>query len=123
MEAARFVDVLQQLLASGAARLIHRGEDRAGDDVVGWHAPDGGAYLLPDLARRAVEQALGGDGLNRVSNDALYGQLEELGYLGEHAAGRRTKMIRVSERQTARALHLTATALGAGDDEPGNVSA
>jgi hypothetical protein len=117
VEAARFIDALQQLLASGACRLVARGERGGdGDDVIGWHAPDGGAYLLPDLARRAVEGALGGDGLNRVSKEALYGQLEELGLIGSQDAGRRTKMVRAGGGRSVRVLHLTPAAIGAPTD-------
>jgi hypothetical protein len=116
VEAARFVDVLQQLLASGACRLARRGEDREGEDVIGWHAPDGGAYLLPDLARRAVEVALGGEGLNRVSNEALYGQLEEMGLIGSRDPGRRTKMVRTGSGRSVRVLHLTPAGAGAPED-------
>jgi hypothetical protein len=117
VEAARFVDVLQQLLAGGACRLADRGRAREGEDVIGWRAPDGGAYLLPDLARRAVETALGGDGLNRVSNEALYGQLEELGLLGEREAGRRTKSVRAANGRTVRVIHLLPTALNEESDQ------
>ncbi len=112
VEAARFGEVLQQLLASGACRLVERGGSREGEDVIGWRAPDGGAYLLPDLARRAVEVALGGEGLNRVSNEALYGQLEEMGYLGTKDAGRRTKALRLEGGRSVRVLHLASSALG-----------
>jgi hypothetical protein len=39
----------------------------AQDGVIGWHAADGGADLLPDLSRSAVEGVPGMEGLNRVS--------------------------------------------------------
>lgn len=126
VEAARFVEVLRQLLASGACRLLERGESSGEQEapeptaparntdrgqVIGWHAPDGGAYLMPDIARRAVEGVLGPDGLNRISMEALYAQLDELGFLGERGQGRRTKNIFLGGRRTARVLHLTAAAL------------
>ncbi len=125
VEAARFADVLQQLLAAGQCRLAERGEERDGDGkwrdgVIGWHAPDGGAYLLPEIARRAVEGVLGPEGLNRISQEALYGQLDELGYVGERAAGRRTKTFRAGANRPVRVLHLAAAAILAEDMDESN---
>ena len=134
LEGVRFLEVLRQLLAGGECVLLHRRDAAIGREVaahaaayaaayaggnpvvVGWHAPEGGAYLLPDLARREVERVLGGDGLNRISLDALYAQLDALGYVGGHEEGRRTKKVRVGAA-TVRVLHLTGRALAvpAGD--------
>lgn len=51
-------------LGGGACRLLEKGETRGerpaekNVEVIGWHAPDDGAYLLPEIARRAVEGVL-----------------------------------------------------------------
>jgi hypothetical protein len=78
--------------------------------VIGWQAEDGGAYLTPALARAAVEGVLGADGLNSISNQALYSQLASLGLLASQDADRRTKKLRAGPL-TGNVLHLTAAAL------------
>jgi hypothetical protein len=86
--------------------------------MIGWEAEDGGAYLMPALARAAVEAVLGADGLNGISSQALYSQLESLGLLATHDTDRRTKKLRAGPL-TDNVLHLTAAALRPdGEDTP-----
>ena len=81
--------------------------------MIGWLDADGSSYLIPGMVRAAVEALIGRDGLGGLSNEALAGQLEALGYLASHDPGRRTKIVRVGAG-TQRLLHLTAAALSAG---------
>jgi len=114
LEATRFLDALRGLLATGRCVLVPRGQEAAAAPeplrVIGWQAEDGGAYLTPALARAAVEGVLGADGLNSISNQALYSQLASLGLLASQDADRRTKKLRTGPL-TGNVLHLTAAAL------------
>ncbi len=126
LEAARFLQVLSELLASGECvvghrdkalrpELVHGGDHRT---LVGWAAPDGGTYLLPDIALRETARVRGAEWLNGISNEALYAQLEGMGHLASHDAGRRTKLVRVAGTRT-RVLHLTRLTLAdAAEDAP-----
>jgi hypothetical protein len=123
LEAVRFLDALRGLLATGRCVLLPRGRHPAAEPdpgrVIGWTAEDGGAYLLPALARAAAEAVLGADGLNGISNQALYSQLASLGLLADHDADRHTRKLR-SGASTDNVLHLTPAALrltGEGEGE------
>jgi hypothetical protein len=119
LEAIRFLDALRGLLATGRCVLVPRGQEHGTtpDRMIGWAAEDGGAYLLPALARTAVEAVLGADGLNGISSQALYSQLASLGLLATHDADRRTKKQRAG-LLTDNVLHLTAAALRQDGKEP-----
>jgi hypothetical protein len=112
LEAIRFLDALRGLLATGRCVLVPRGQEHGTtpERMIGWAAEDGGVYLLPTLARAAVEAVLGVDGLNGISSQALYSQLASLGLLATHDADRRTKKQRAG-LLTDNVLHLTAAAL------------
>jgi hypothetical protein len=105
------------LLVTGRCVLAPRGEEAAvaaePGRVIGWTAEDGSAYLLPALARTAAETVLGADGLNGISNQALYSQLASLGVLADHEAGRHTAKLR-SGVLTGNVLHLAPAAAAAG---------
>jgi hypothetical protein len=118
LEAIRFLDALRGLLVSGRCVLVPRGEEAtvAPERVIGWQAEDGSAYLAPALARAAAEAVLGDDGLNGISNQALYSQLASLGLLASQDADRRTKKLRAGPL-TGNVLHLTAAALQEAGDE------
>jgi hypothetical protein len=120
LQATRFLDVLHELLSVGKYVLAPRGKGDAwqGDRMLGWVDADGSVYLVPDLARAAVEQVLGRDGLHRVSNETLANQLDGLGVLAGKDKGRATRTVRIGGGKQ-RVLHLTAAALGTGGPEPG----
>lgn len=113
LEAVRFLDALRGLLATGRCVLLPRGRLPAAEGdpgrVIGWTDKDG-TYLLPALARAAVEMVLGADGLNGISNQALYSQLASLGLLADHDADRHTRKLRAGVG-TDNVLHLVAAAL------------
>jgi Domain of unknown function (DUF3854) len=119
VEAQRFLVVLRELLGSGRVRLLRKGTSIHPDDkdrtpVVGWKDEDDSVYLLPIVARHAVDQALGGDGLGGVSSLSLYRQLGELKMLASYDRGRETKKLKhdgISENT----LHLKSQAFS---DEP-----
>lgn len=131
LEAVRYLDALRELLNSGRAVLLPRGESLEGsgryillpkgddsleretvdrDQIIGWRDDRGSAYLLPTVARQAVERLIGTGNLGGLSDKALYAQLESLGAIASHDPGRQTKVLRLGKR-TVRTLHLTAEAL------------
>lgn len=82
-EAMQFIGMLRDMLTTGQAVLIERGNRPGldGDRMVGWKSEDGGAYLLTKLARALMERHFGKDCLNQISERTMYSQLEELKYL------------------------------------------
>jgi len=124
LEAIRFLDALRGLLAAGRCVLVPRGQEAPAtpERVIGWEAEDGSAYLTPALARAAVDAVLGADGLNGISNQALYRQMESLGWLASHDTDRRTRKLRAGPL-TGNVLHLTAAALrGTGEESAEEIS-
>lgn len=108
IEAERFIAALRELLASG--RYVLRGlNDELGLMGLGWMNGDGSAYLMPVIARRAVEDLLGRDDLNGISNNALYAQLRERGYL--IPAAEKTTVTKRLAGGVKRVLHLTHRAI------------
>ena len=114
-EGVRFIESLRELLGTRRALLqcdLTDGDAqlRAGtvtreaiektpqlaDRVIGFMA-DGLIYLLPDMARRAVD-GLAPDKLNNISNASLYGQLADLGIVGKAKDGRHTATRRWDDR-------------------------
>jgi hypothetical protein len=116
LEATRFLEALRGLLATGRCCLVPRdsGALPRGERVIGWADGAGGAYLEPALARHAVEEVLGGDGLGRISSAALYAQLDALGLIASHDPGRLTRKLRAGP-VTTNTLHLAAAALAPAD--------
>jgi hypothetical protein len=78
--------------------------------TLGWECPDGGIYLLPELARREVERVLGPGGLNGISSRTLHEQLSELGLIAGRDPGRDTRRVREGGR-LHNVLHLLPDAL------------
>jgi hypothetical protein len=120
LEATRFLATLRELLASQRYLLLKKGEnpttESERDRMLGWRNDDDSVYLLPALARDAVERTLGRDGLGGISEKTLYGQLDALGVLGSKDPGRLTKKIWVAGA-SKRVLHLTTAALNEGDGD------
>ncbi|MSP11814.1 MAG: hypothetical protein EXR62_02535 [Chloroflexi bacterium] len=137
LEAARYLSALRELLGSGKMVLLPYGmgisalrsdgnmvlvprglspsgdrlyEDVSRDRILGWAGEDGTVYLLPDLARQAIERVLGGpDALGRISNKALYAQLADLEVIASSNAGRSTKTVKIAGDSLV-LLHLKVNA-------------
>lgn len=112
LEATHFIHGLRQLIAADRVTLIPMGSrtstDERPNDMIGWYDEDNGdVYLLPDLARRAVERILGSNALGSISNVSLYRQLDELDAIAGKDKGRHTKTIRVGSA-SRNVLHLRA---------------
>ncbi|MBI4332609.1 MAG: DUF927 domain-containing protein [Chloroflexi bacterium] len=118
LEATRWLEALRALLGGRCILLDHGEEPRDSEErdrYLGWRGPDGSLYIVPELARKAIEQLLGRDGLGELSERTLHAQLEELGMLASKGRNQRTIQIRVGSRvdgQRPRVLHLKAEALG-----------
>lgn len=116
LEANRFLETLIELITSGRSLLLpacHEAQDEERDRFIGWKDSDNSVYLLPELARLAVERVLGIGGLNGLSNATLYSQLAGLGLIESSDSGRHTKNIRSDQGKVVRVLHLKADALRA----------
>jgi hypothetical protein len=81
-EGTRFIEAVHALLGSGRYVLgeRHGQTDEPGKTVIGWTDGDGGAYLIPLVAMKAVNDLLGSERgqLGTFSKQALYGQLESI---------------------------------------------
>lgn len=122
-EYQRFLAALRELLAAKRAIVIPRKgypippdpskpEDRHGtpdpDRFMGWY-DDEGFYLLPVVARRLVMTVLDRDGLNSISNQQLYDQLQQAGMMVSDAK-QSTRLIKIAGN-SQRILHLRPHAL------------
>jgi hypothetical protein len=115
MEAMRFLDALAELIGpkeneSGDEYLAIYAGSNAGAPLVGWQDRKDDYYLLPQTARKAVEDLLGREGLGLVSNNKLYKQLDALGLLMTQQEGRYTITKRINGG-VHRVLHLDRRAL------------
>jgi hypothetical protein len=121
LEASRFLAMLVELLTSGRVQLldypnapVNEGER---ERMIGWKHNDGSVFLLPDLAREAVERTMGRECLGALSDRTLHSQLASLKMLASQEAGRYT-VNRKIEGKSTRLLHLTGTAItGSSDTE------
>ena len=115
LEASQFLETIIELLASGRCLLLPAFKDALNNErerFIGWQdVRDSSIYLIPDVARNAVERLLGGGGLNNLSNGTLYKQIAGLDLIASHDQGRNTKNIRINNNQIIRLLHLKAEAL------------
>ncbi|HEU5013987.1 MAG TPA: hypothetical protein VFT66_15810 [Roseiflexaceae bacterium] len=112
LEATRYLMYLRELLQSGEATLVQTtGEVDPFDRprMIGYSAPDGGAYLLPQVTRARIERHFGKEALSSLSDKTLYSQLEDLGVV-VRGKDRTAKPIWV-QGKTVRVLHLSAEAL------------
>jgi hypothetical protein len=114
LEATRFLATLRELLAGERYILLdkdqkptHEGER---ERMIGWRDPDGSVYVLPRLAKQAVERTLGLDRQGWVSEKTLYAQLDALGALASKDPERLTKVVWLASA-SQRVLHLTAAAM------------
>jgi len=114
IEAERFIAALRELLASGRY-VLRRLDDELGSQGLGWMNGDGSAYVMPVIARRAVEDLLGRDDLNGISNNTLYAQLKERGYL--YPGAEKTTTTKRLAGGVKRVLHLSHKAIESDNDE------
>jgi hypothetical protein len=123
LEASRFLALLIELLTSGRAQLLTYPEtpvnEAERERMIGWQNKDGSVYLLPDLAREAVERMIGRESLGALSDRTLHSQLASLKMLKSQDAGRFTVNRKIQGKST-RLLHLTEAAItGPSDSEGG----
>jgi hypothetical protein len=116
-EGAAYLDALRQLLDAGQAYLLPRDAGEAleaehgpRETFIGWQDGEGGAYLVPAVARQMVERLIGREGLGELSNQSLYVQLDELGSIGSKSGDQRTRVIKIGNR-SRRVLHIAAAGL------------
>lgn len=122
MEAHRFLSAIQQAVASGRAVItqINDHSERYSNALhIGWYARGEGVYLLPDIAIKAAVDVLGPRGLNDLASRTLYTQLDRIGMIATHDAGRATKLVKI-DGKVHRVLHITQEAFGGGDTEDDN---
>jgi hypothetical protein len=117
LEGVRFVNALRDLLAIGRAVLLPRQVaypdpgTRELERVIGWEDGNGGAYVIPNVSRFAVERLIGADGLGHLSDHTLYSQLDDLGMLASKGKNTHTRVIKLADGATRRVLHLGSRAL------------
>jgi len=117
LEGERYISALRELLAAGRISLAHFGGE-LGIKCVGWFDErSAGAYILPAITRKEIEDALGRDALNGISNSALYAQLEENEYL-VRTGSKKTTIQKWINNGNRRVLHLSIKAIGHGDSTP-----
>lgn len=123
LEATRFLSALRELLATGRATLLPKGNNSQNESdrerAIGWLDSDGSAYLLPDVTRQVVDRLLGINGLGGISNNTLYSQLSALGAIASTSPGRHTKTLRVDAKME-RVLHLKSTVINSETEEENN---
>lgn len=108
-EGTRFMEAVHALLGSGRYVLgeRHGQTDEPGKTILGWNDGDGGAYLIPLVAIKAVNDLLGSERgqLGCFSKQALYGQLEGIGAIKSKGKEETCVIIKVAGR-TKRTLHV-----------------
>lgn len=94
MEANRFLSVLREQLATGRCLLLpyhQRPTETERDRVIGWWDKENQNVLLQrDSSVMAVKRVIGHEGLNKLSNAALYKQLANIGALAKSSEGKLT---------------------------------
>lgn len=117
LEAQQFASALRELLTTRQYILIHRSKDEPmdldRDRMLGWYDQDG-LYLLPKITLKAIKYLLGLGSLP-ISPQALYSQMESLGWLAVTGNDSTVKVMRIADR-TVRVLHLSPAIL---DEESG----
>lgn len=123
MEASRFLAMLVELLTSGRVQLLDYPQTPANDSerdrMIGWKHSDGSVYLLPDLAREAVERTMGRESLGGLSDRTLHSQLASLNMLKSQEPGRFTVNRKIQGKST-RLLHLSGAALAGPSETEGD---
>jgi hypothetical protein len=128
LEAERFLTALRELIVSQRYILLKIAEQPTNESersrMIGWQGEDGSLFLLPKLARAAVDIAFGTRGLGDLSEQTLHAQLESLGAIKEKDPGRLTKVQWIAgEKAARRVLHLTADAMKERSSPPEEITA
>ena len=116
LEATRYLAAIKELVATEIALILNMNEralTELKDRVIGYK-DEGGIYLLPKIARRAVERLLG-DKLNGISQNALHKQLDGQKLIASHNDGTLLKAKQITGK-VIKVLHLIPDALD--DIEP-----
>lgn len=111
LEATRYLAAIKELVATEMALILNVNEralTELKDRVIGYK-DEGGIYLLPKIARRAVERLLG-DKLNGISQNALHKQLEGQKLIASHNDGTLLKAKQITGK-VIKVLHLIPDAL------------
>ena len=101
LEASRYIVALRELLASEKAILIdvyHAGNFDF-ERMIGYRDHEAKViYLVPSVARQFVDRLLGAGGLNGMSENTLYSQLNSQGYIAatDTKGGKTTKMKKIN---------------------------
>jgi hypothetical protein len=123
LEASRFLAMLVELLTSERVQLLDfpraPANESERDRMIGWKQTDGSVYLLPDLAREAVERTMGRESLGGLSDRTLHSQLASLNMLANQEPGRFTINRKIRGKST-RLLHLSAAAITGPSDAEDN---
>lgn len=115
LEANRFIASLKEMIAGGRAIVLDKTNQQINEEspnatrTIGWYADDGSAYLLPEATVEIVKKSTG-DTLGNISRNALYEQLDQLGYIASKNKDRQTKLVRIAG-DVQRILHLTKEAV------------
>lgn len=118
LEASRYLAAVRELLTSGKYYLGVRGADVVEPDrLLGYREPDGTVFLLPLVARKAVEQLIGVDGLGNISQNTLNAQLKDSGKLASVGKDQVSRVVKINANKTDRLLHLTQEAIEGGQAE------
>lgn len=121
VEALRLIELMRSLLASGRVILLRDRNmpaemsdpvDR--DRVIGWDI-DGAIYVLPEMLLASVKRATG-DALNNISRQALYDQLDGLGFIASKGSSGITKPMRLGGK-VQKVLHLKSEAVDLEDED------
>jgi hypothetical protein len=109
LEALRFLSALRELLATDRALLVDKAkagrdlitpQDR--DRVIGWVDKDGSVYLLTEVTINLIERHTKE---KFHSNQQLFSQFDDLGFLGQRDPGRQTKSLKIDGHKH-RTVHL-----------------
>jgi hypothetical protein len=127
LEATRYLAVLRELLVSQRYILLNVTDQPTMESertrVIGWQAEDGSAYLLPKLARAAVDTVLGSRGLGDLSEQTLHSQLDGLGALQSKQDGRFTTVQWIAgEKAVRRVIHIKTAVLKESTDDKDSVA-
>lgn len=108
-EGTRFMDAIHALLGSGRYVLAERVgfQDNTGKTVLGWKDGDDGAYLIPMVAIKAVNDLLGAERgqLGSFSRQALYEQLKSIGVIKSEDKDQTAKQVKIGGEKK-RVLHI-----------------